>query len=152
MKCITSEHLKIRPFVSEPLTCFKCQRFGHQKDQCRSPIRCAIDSQNHETTLCFNKLKQGQPFQTKCPNCNKKHHVWNLKCLQRHARLHKPTNYDPSIKTTVPRPVPNQPRNHEQKCDQNQQQVVSNSIETDGNANPTRLFSQGVSNTFQPKP
>lgn len=37
-------------------------------------------------------MKGSCPVETKNPNCNLKHHTWNLKCPQRVARLQKTPN------------------------------------------------------------
>ncbi|GFT64937.1 RNA-directed DNA polymerase from mobile element jockey [Trichonephila clavipes] len=34
---------KIRPYVPNPLRCFKCQRFGHSQIACRGQLTCALD-------------------------------------------------------------------------------------------------------------
>ncbi|GBN25210.1 hypothetical protein AVEN_114255-1 [Araneus ventricosus] len=33
--------LKVRPYIPNPLRCFKCQRFGHSKASCRGTLTCA---------------------------------------------------------------------------------------------------------------
>ncbi|GBN08076.1 hypothetical protein AVEN_273830-1 [Araneus ventricosus] len=33
--------LSVRPYIPNPLRCFKCQRFGHSKTSCRGTLTCA---------------------------------------------------------------------------------------------------------------
>ncbi|GBO11583.1 hypothetical protein AVEN_202519-1 [Araneus ventricosus] len=33
--------LAVRPFIPNPLRCFKCQRFGHSQTNCRGTLTCA---------------------------------------------------------------------------------------------------------------
>ncbi|GBO33177.1 hypothetical protein AVEN_185530-1, partial [Araneus ventricosus] len=32
----------VRPYISNPLRCFKCQRFGHSKTNCRGTLTCVV--------------------------------------------------------------------------------------------------------------
>ncbi|GFS70536.1 putative RNA-directed DNA polymerase from transposon X-element [Trichonephila clavipes] len=34
-------HCPVRPYVSNPLRCFQCQRFGHSKTVCRGQPTCS---------------------------------------------------------------------------------------------------------------
>ncbi|GFX18330.1 RNA-directed DNA polymerase from mobile element jockey [Trichonephila clavipes] len=52
-KEFSSANCKIRPYVPNPLRCFKCQRFGHSQTACRGQLtcsRCAIVG--HPSTDC----------------------------------------------------------------------------------------------------
>ncbi|GBL87552.1 hypothetical protein AVEN_165163-1 [Araneus ventricosus] len=33
--------LSVRPYIPNPLCCFKCQHFGHSKTSCRGTLTCA---------------------------------------------------------------------------------------------------------------
>ncbi|KAG7169759.1 RNA-directed DNA polymerase from mobile element jockey-like 1 [Homarus americanus] len=61
---------KLRPFVPEPLRCYKCQKFGHHQSRCHK-----------------NKHKDGTITTAKCPNCGKKHHAWSTSCPERRERM-----------------------------------------------------------------
>ncbi|KAG7171660.1 putative RNA-directed DNA polymerase from mobile element jockey-like 84 [Homarus americanus] len=61
---------KLRPFVPEPLRCYKCQIFGHHQSRCHK-----------------NKHKDGTITKAKCTNCGKKHHAWNTLCPERRERM-----------------------------------------------------------------
>ncbi|GBM36522.1 putative RNA-directed DNA polymerase from transposon X-element, partial [Araneus ventricosus] len=55
-KKITAGYIScdIRPYIPNPVRCFKCQRFGHTKTACRgSPALCPRCSEpGHEETTC----------------------------------------------------------------------------------------------------
>ncbi|XP_055951448.1 uncharacterized protein LOC129987499 [Argiope bruennichi] len=45
--------LPVRPYIPNPLRCFKCQRFGHSKANCRGTVTCARCSEKgHESQQC----------------------------------------------------------------------------------------------------
>ena len=54
---------RLRPFVSRPLQCFNCQKFGHQARTCRSEVHtCRYCAGRHASTQCNdneNKLWTG---------------------------------------------------------------------------------------------
>lgn len=70
----------IRPFVPEPLRCFRCQRYGHHKDHCSRPAACGICSGQHWTETCLVRYKQKLEVTHRCVNCRQEHHAWNLAC------------------------------------------------------------------------
>ncbi|KAG7176703.1 putative RNA-directed DNA polymerase from mobile element jockey-like 87, partial [Homarus americanus] len=78
---------KLRPFVPEPLRCYKCQKFGHHQSRCHKKVRCGIWSQSHKTEMCIQKHKEGTTTTTKCPNCGKKHHTSSTPCPERRERM-----------------------------------------------------------------
>ncbi|KAG7166423.1 Nucleic-acid-binding protein from mobile element jockey-like 9 [Homarus americanus] len=78
---------KLRPFVPEPLRCYKCQEFGHHQSRCHKKVRCGICNQSHKTEMCIQKHKEGTTTTAKCPNCGKKHHAWSTSCPERRERI-----------------------------------------------------------------
>ncbi|GFS47488.1 putative RNA-directed DNA polymerase from transposon BS [Trichonephila clavipes] len=57
---------KIRPYIPNPLRCFKCQRFGHSQTSCRGQLTCSRCAYvGHPSTDC--SLEQ------KCVNCSQPH-------------------------------------------------------------------------------
>ena len=45
--------ISVSPYIPNPLRCYKCQRYGHGKNFCRSHERCAnCGDQNHTLTDC----------------------------------------------------------------------------------------------------
>ncbi|GBN56576.1 hypothetical protein AVEN_93061-1 [Araneus ventricosus] len=65
--------LTVRPYIPNPLRCFKCQRFGHSKDSCRGTLTCARcaeagqDSSNcTESEKCVNCKGSQTSFSRLC--------------------------------------------------------------------------------------
>lgn len=66
--------LNVRPYVPNPLRCFRCQKFGHSKTSCRSKQEiCAKCSEpNHDSNTCSNK--------DCCANCQGNHPSYSRQC------------------------------------------------------------------------
>ncbi|GBN94408.1 hypothetical protein AVEN_77689-1 [Araneus ventricosus] len=63
----------VRPYIPNPLRCFKCQRFGHSKTNCRGTLTCArCAAAGHESTEC--KAVE------KCVNCQGNHTSFSRSC------------------------------------------------------------------------
>ncbi|GFW07139.1 RNA-directed DNA polymerase from mobile element jockey [Trichonephila clavipes] len=57
---------KIRPYVPNPLRCFKCQRFGHSQTACRGRLTCSrCAAVGHPSTDCT--------LEPRCVNCSQSH-------------------------------------------------------------------------------
>ncbi|GFX38433.1 RNA-directed DNA polymerase from mobile element jockey [Trichonephila clavipes] len=57
---------KVRPYIPNPLHCFKCQRFGHSQTSCRGQLTCSrCASVGHASTDCS--------LEPKCINCLQPH-------------------------------------------------------------------------------
>ncbi|GFW08268.1 uncharacterized protein TNCV_1655831 [Trichonephila clavipes] len=57
---------RIRPYIPNPLRCFKCQRFGHSQTSCRGQLTCSrCVSVGHASTDCSPEPK--------CVNCLQPH-------------------------------------------------------------------------------
>ncbi|GFT38375.1 uncharacterized protein TNCV_3064291 [Trichonephila clavipes] len=57
---------KIRPYIPNPLRCFKCQRFGHSQNSCRGQLTCSrCATVGHSSTDCT--------LEPKCINCSQPH-------------------------------------------------------------------------------
>ncbi|GFU23696.1 uncharacterized protein TNCV_2340951 [Trichonephila clavipes] len=57
---------KIRPYIPNPLRCFKCQRFGQSQTSCRGQLTCSrCASSGHSSTDCS--------LEPKCINCLQSH-------------------------------------------------------------------------------
>ncbi|GFV29829.1 uncharacterized protein TNCV_2082941 [Trichonephila clavipes] len=64
---------KIRPYVPNPLRCFKCQRFGHSQTACRGQLTCSrCTSVGHGSSDCSLELK--------CVNCSHPHSTDSKLC------------------------------------------------------------------------
>ena len=66
--------LSVRPYVPNPMRCFKCQRFGHGKDRCRrSAELCArCGKGGHAEHQC-----KADPH---CVNCHGEHSASSKEC------------------------------------------------------------------------
>ncbi|GBM42979.1 hypothetical protein AVEN_184712-1 [Araneus ventricosus] len=63
----------VRPYIPNPLRCFKCQRFGHSKTNCRGTLTCARCAvAGHESTGCTAIEK--------CVNCQGNHTSFSRSC------------------------------------------------------------------------
>ncbi|GFS97684.1 putative RNA-directed DNA polymerase from transposon BS [Trichonephila clavipes] len=57
---------KVRPYIPNPLRCFKCQRFGHSQTSCCGQLTCSrYASVGHASTDCS--------LEPKCINCLQPH-------------------------------------------------------------------------------
>ncbi|GBO40287.1 hypothetical protein AVEN_190981-1 [Araneus ventricosus] len=65
--------LKVRPYIPNPLRCFKCQRFGHSKASCRGTLTCArCAGAGHDSFNCTESAK--------CVNCKGLHTSFSRLC------------------------------------------------------------------------
>lgn len=67
----------VRPYVPNPLRCFKCQRFGHSKIACRGKEtcpKCGNNSPDHNSEDCTAEFK--------CVNCSGPHPSYSRVCPQ----------------------------------------------------------------------
>ncbi|XP_067123947.1 uncharacterized protein [Centruroides vittatus] len=72
---VTAGYLRcpVRPYVPNPLRCFKCQRFGHSQTSCRGKSLCAqCGTEGHNSTEC-----KSTPH---CVNCQDAHPAYSRKC------------------------------------------------------------------------
>ncbi|GFT43045.1 putative RNA-directed DNA polymerase from transposon BS [Trichonephila clavipes] len=93
---------KIRPYIPNPLRCFKCQRFGHSQTSCLGQLtssRCA--SVGHSSTDCT--------LEPKCTNCLQSHASdsklcpkWKLEKEIQEIKTNKNISYSEARKVIVP--------------------------------------------------
>ena len=83
---IAGRHCDTEIFASVRLNtqCINCQKFGHKHYQCKSPAKCNICAQSHEThnhecTTCKSKIACAHAI-LKCVNCNKNHQSNDIGC------------------------------------------------------------------------
>lgn len=68
--------LNVRPYIPNPLRCFRCQRFGHTTALCRGSATCSkCGSQEHAKEQC-DALKEF------CINCEGNHEATSKKCTR----------------------------------------------------------------------
>ena len=80
-------NFRVTEYHPEPLRCYRCQRFGHHKNQCTTDFRCGVCAGRHSTDVCLKKHKDGGTTVAKCPNCQGKHHAWHSRCPERLKRI-----------------------------------------------------------------
>ncbi|GFX23652.1 probable RNA-directed DNA polymerase from transposon X-element [Trichonephila clavipes] len=93
---------KVRPYIPNPLRCFKCQRFGHSQTSCRGQLACSrCASVGHSSTdcslepKCFNCL-QPHPSDSKiCPK-------WKIEKQIQEIKTTKNISYPEARKLIVP--------------------------------------------------
>lgn len=66
-------YYKVRPYIGEPLQCYKCQRLGHTAGGCRGRTRCLLCGENHTKDVC-----KAEEF--RCANCKGNHKANSRKC------------------------------------------------------------------------
>ena len=59
--------ITVKQFIPYPVRCFKCQKFGHVKENCRAKVKCPICSEEHTFENCDKKDMK------KCCNCGQNH-------------------------------------------------------------------------------
>ncbi|XP_023232259.1 uncharacterized protein LOC111632122 [Centruroides sculpturatus] len=72
---VTAGYLRcsVRPYIPNPLRCFKCQRFGHTQTSCRGKSLCAqCGIEGHQSSECTSTPR--------CLNCNDAHFAYSRKC------------------------------------------------------------------------
>ncbi|GFW96996.1 RNA-directed DNA polymerase from mobile element jockey [Trichonephila clavipes] len=93
---------KIRPYIPNPLRCFKCQRFGHSQTSCRGQLTCSrCASVEHASTDCSLEPKlvnclQAHPSDSKiCPK-------WKIEKQIQEIKTTKNISYPEARKLIVP--------------------------------------------------
>lgn len=64
--------LPVKPYLPMPLRCFSCQKFGHNKFNCKSKPRCANCGEDDHTNNCENA--------STCINCQLDHPAYSKDC------------------------------------------------------------------------
>ncbi|GFV47974.1 uncharacterized protein TNCV_2295541 [Trichonephila clavipes] len=93
---------KIRPYIPNPLRCFKCQRFGHSQTSCRGQLTCSrCASVGHSSTDCT--------LEPKCVNCTQFHpsdsklcQKWKIEKQIQEIKINKNISYFEARKLIVP--------------------------------------------------
>ncbi|GFX98427.1 putative RNA-directed DNA polymerase from transposon BS [Trichonephila clavipes] len=93
---------KIRPYIPNPLRCFKCQWLGHSQTSCRGQLTCArCASVRHSSTDCT--------LESKCINCSQLHSAdsklcpkWKIEKQIQEIKTNKNISYFEARKLIVP--------------------------------------------------
>ncbi|GFT53697.1 RNA-directed DNA polymerase from mobile element jockey [Trichonephila clavipes] len=93
---------KIRPYIPNPLRCFKCQRFGHSQTSCRGQLTCSrCSSVRHSSTDCI--------LEPKCVNCTQSHpsdsklcQKWKIEKQIQEIKINKNISYFEARRLIVP--------------------------------------------------
>ncbi|GFW50406.1 putative RNA-directed DNA polymerase from transposon X-element [Trichonephila clavipes] len=117
---------KMRPYVPNPLRCFKCQRFGHSQTSCRGQLTCSrCASVGHASTDCV--------LEPKCVNCLQPHPSdskmcpkWKIEKQIQEIKTNKNISYPEARKLIVPQLTPTYAQAAESS-------TINNSTQTDGN-------------------
>ena len=80
----------VRPYVTKPIRCYRCQRFGHVAAAClANGQRCSMCSGSHRTQQCLTKMQNSETVNLKCANCGEPHSANSNKCPVLHNKMHK---------------------------------------------------------------
>ncbi|GFW95684.1 uncharacterized protein TNCV_19151 [Trichonephila clavipes] len=93
---------RIRPYIPNPLRCFKCQRFGHSQTSCRGQLTCSrCASVGHSSTDCT--------LEPKCVNCTQSHpsdsklcQKWKIEKQIQEIKIKKNISYFEARRLIVP--------------------------------------------------
>ncbi|GFT05543.1 RNA-directed DNA polymerase from mobile element jockey [Trichonephila clavipes] len=67
-------NIKIRPYIPNPLRCFRCQSYGHGTASCRGVATCSkCSSTEHASEACTTERR-------KCANCKGEHAAYSKIC------------------------------------------------------------------------
>ncbi|GFX86413.1 putative RNA-directed DNA polymerase from transposon X-element [Trichonephila clavipes] len=117
---------RIRPYIPNPLRCFKCQRFGHSQTSCRGQQTCSrCASAGHSSTDCI--------LEPKCINCSQPHPSdskicpkWKIEKQIQEIKTTKNISYPEARKLIVPQLS----QTYAQAA---KSSTLNNSTQTDGN-------------------
>lgn len=74
------EPLVIEKYVAKPNLCGKCSKWNHTSLNCHNSPKCRYCCGSHMSTICQEKISNGDQFVPKCPNCFGQHNATSTKC------------------------------------------------------------------------
>ncbi|XP_071044434.1 uncharacterized protein [Parasteatoda tepidariorum] len=81
---------KVRPYIPNPLRCFKCQKFGHSTNNCRGKETCSRCSETGHTfktcnqpEKCMNCSESHSGNSRQCPKWKQEKQILNIKVMQK---------------------------------------------------------------------
>ncbi|GFV31420.1 uncharacterized protein TNCV_788491 [Trichonephila clavipes] len=90
---------KIRPYIPNPLRCFKCQRFGHSQTSCRGQLTCSrCASVGHSSTDCTLELKLSTRSSSDSKLCPK----WKIEKQIQEIKTNNNISYQEARKLIAP--------------------------------------------------
>ena len=98
----------VRPYVTKPVRCYRCQRFGHIAAACLARTeRCSMCSGLHRTQQCLTKVQNSVTVTLKCANCGEEHSVNSNRCPVLREKMHiKMNNATQKLRPAVSKPPP----------------------------------------------
>ena len=94
---------KVRPYVNEPLRCYKCQRLGHTAQGCNARVRCLRCGGDHLMDQCKSDVE-------KCANCSGSHRansrccsIYRTACDIEKVKAFRQINHDEARKYVISR-------------------------------------------------
>ena len=95
---------KIKPFIREPLRCYKCNAYGHIAINCKNNLKCPKCLGEHTIKECLNKEAE-----KRCATCDStSHYTGQAVCPQRQIqkqvdtlRATKSMSYSQALKTVT---------------------------------------------------
>ncbi|GBN02574.1 hypothetical protein AVEN_89536-1 [Araneus ventricosus] len=82
----------VKPYIPDPILCFKCQKFGHTITACRSNkencARCSLPDHNSQTCKsttpkCFNCSGEHPSFSRSCPRYKLEKEIQTIKITKK---------------------------------------------------------------------
>ena len=105
---------RVRPYVPNPVRCFKCQAYGHMASSCRGKERCGrCSSFEHKSCVC----KAAKP---RCA-CGGEHEAWSRDCPKLVAEKQKARD---RVNAGTRRPVAQPPLEHRATATKPQSQTA----------------------------
>ena len=99
---VTFRSPRVRPYIPNPVRCFKCQTYGHVANSCNRKERCArCSTVGHKSSAC-------RAVKPKC-TCGGDHPVWDRSCPKLREEVKKAK--DRASANQKPQPSPRPPPN-----------------------------------------
>ena len=98
----------VRSYVTKPVRCYRCQRFGHLAAACLAKLeRCSMCSGHHRTQQCIVKIQNSELVKLKCANCGEEHSANSNRCsVLREKMQQKMNNVSAKSRTTTMKQQP----------------------------------------------
>ena len=79
---VTWRSIRVRPYIPNPVRCFKCQAYGHMANACKGRERCArCSATGHNSSSCESP-------KPRC-TCGGEHEAWSRECPRLEAERKK---------------------------------------------------------------